>query len=63
MQMRNWRQPSRHLALQSPTSGLRGKIPFFSKFSLFQKKGIRPAISFSDKIPLTKTREHYEVAK
>ena len=51
------------LGLAEPNQWFEGENSFFSKFSFFQKKGICPAISFSDKIPLTKTREHYEVAK
>ena len=65
MQMRSLRRRPRHLALQSLTRGLKGKIPFLckeSKFPFCKKKGILSATSFSDRIPLKKdgnfVREH-----
>ena len=57
MQMRSLRRRPRHLALQSLTRGLKGKIPFLckeSKFPFCKKKGILSATSFSDRIPLKK---------
>ena len=58
MQIRSLKEKITSLGLTESNQGFEGENPFFvckeSKFPFGKKKEIRPANSFSDKIPLKK---------
>jgi len=61
MQMRSLRLTPRHLALQSLTRGLKGKIPFLQRkqISLIQKERNSPGDQFLRQNSFEKRREFF----